>query len=115
MRLRIAAAVATAILCSGCASTQVVAPKGVDTKREAADRSHCRNVGEATKNDPKTKEQVEQHVSASMVGSVIGGGLIGLAVAGSQQDQRRANYATAFAAQATRECLVKKGYKPEGS
>ncbi len=63
----------------------------------------------------RPKKIVEQHVSANMVGSVIGGGLIGLAVAGSQQEQRRANYTAAFVAQTTRECLAKKGYQPEGS
>jgi Flp pilus assembly protein TadD len=117
MRIKTVVAATLAIWCSGCASTstQVLAPKGLGAKQEAADRAHCRQVGEATRNDPKIKEKIDEHVSAGVVGAALGGGLIGLAVAGSQQDQSRANFATAYAVQTTRTCLINKGYKPEGS
>ena len=115
MRIDAIAIVTIAALLAGCATAKIIPPAGISNKQEAADRAQCDKVGEASRSDPKMKQYVEDNTNGGMVGSAIGGGLIGLAVAANQQDKTRENWAKVWVATHTRDCLFKKGYKVEGA
>jgi hypothetical protein len=115
MRRVIIAVAAVAVTVAGCATVNdAIPPKGVAGKQEAADRAHCRQVGEAARRDPRMKAHVEEGIKAQMLGTFLGGGLIGLAVAATQQDKMRIAWEKNWVNKNNWECLKRKGYTLPG-
>ncbi len=102
MRTKTLLAVATslAMALSGCASKRDLAPTRAVAKKDIA---ACNQVAERAANDPAR----QNNQTAVMVGSAIGGGLIGLVTAAAVNS----NNDQVMEAHKRNECLSRKGYK----
>jgi F0F1-type ATP synthase membrane subunit c/vacuolar-type H+-ATPase subunit K len=113
MRQSIVITAALAVGLSACASApgQVSAPRGLGSKKEAADRAQCQRQAQSVRNSPSAIKEVEQSMTAQHVGVGIGFGLIGIAVSVATADSARQSYMKNIVDRVANECLQKKGYK----
>jgi outer membrane lipoprotein SlyB len=105
-------ATAVAVILGGCAtSPNSMTKAGLSHKQQASDRSHCYKMGEASKRAAGYSQKREDAVTGAVVGSFIGGGLIGGIVAIANKDNIAKNVDTNQTNSVARACLERKGYQ----
>lgn len=109
---KIVLAAAAALVLGGCAASPSSMTKaGLSNKQQAADQAHCYKMGEASKKAKGYAEQRENAVNGAVVGSFIGGGLIGGIVAIANKDNIAKNVDAGQTNAVARACLERKGYQ----